>query len=55
VRIGVEDQSSDQPSVRRYESDAVTGRGLALVEQLASSWGVETTPSGKVVWCEIDV
>ena len=53
VRIGVEDESNEQPAVRRYESDAVTGRGLALVEQLASSWGVDATPSGKVVWCEV--
>jgi len=55
VRICVEDQSSDRPTIRRYESDAVTGRGLALVERLASSWGVDTTPSGKVVWCEVAV
>ena len=53
VRIGVEDESNEQPSVRRYETDAVTGRGLALVEELASSWGVDVTPSGKVVWCEV--
>jgi anti-sigma regulatory factor (Ser/Thr protein kinase) len=53
VRICVEDSSNEQPAVRRYEFDAVTGRGLALVEQLASSWGVDTTPSGKVVWCEV--
>jgi hypothetical protein len=39
--------------VQQYDSDAVTGRGLALVEQLASSWGVDATPAGKVVWCEV--
>jgi hypothetical protein len=39
--------------VHRYGTDAVTGRGLALVEQLASSWGVEGTPTGKIVWCTI--
>jgi len=55
VRICVEDQSSEQPALRHYESDAVTGRGLALVEQLAASWGVETTASGKAVWCEVPV
>jgi anti-sigma regulatory factor (Ser/Thr protein kinase) len=53
IRICVEDASNEQPAVRRYDSDAVTGRGLALVEQLASSWGVDNTPSGKVVWCEV--
>ena len=55
VRICVEDESNEQPALRHYESDAVTGRGLALVEQLASSWGVDTTPSGKAVWCEVSV
>jgi anti-sigma regulatory factor (Ser/Thr protein kinase) len=55
VRICVEDASNEQPAVRRYDSDAVTGRGLALVEQLASSWGVDTTPAGKVVWCEVPI
>jgi len=55
VRICVEDHSDEQPAVRHYDPDAVTGRGLALVEQLASSWGVDTTPEGKVVWCEVPV
>lgn len=55
VRICVEDESNEQPAVRRYASDAVTGRGLALVDRLASSWGVDATPSGKVVWCEVPV
>jgi anti-sigma regulatory factor (Ser/Thr protein kinase) len=53
VRICVEDSSPQQPEVHHYGTDAVTGRGLALVEQLASSWGVDTTLTGKVVWCEI--
>ena len=55
VRICVEDHSDEQPAVRHYDSDAVTGRGLALVEQLASSWGVDTTAEGKVVWCEVPI
>jgi len=53
VRITVEDESNEQPTLQHYTSDAVTGRGLALVEQLASSWGVEDTPNGKLVWCHI--
>ncbi len=53
VRICVEDESNEQPTLQHYEPDAVTGRGLALVDQLSSSWGVESTPSGKVVWCEV--
>lgn len=53
VRLCVEDASGARPERRTYATDAVTGRGLALVEKLASSWGVDATPSGKVVWCEI--
>ena len=55
VRVCVEDSSPQRPEVHHYGTDAVTGRGLALVEQLASSWGVDTTPTGKVVWCEITI
>ena len=55
VRICVEDASNERPTLCRYDPDAVTGRGLALVEQLASSWGVDTTPAGKVVWCEVQL
>jgi anti-sigma regulatory factor (Ser/Thr protein kinase) len=55
VRVGVEDASQSQPEVHHYGTDAVTGRGLALVEQLASSWGVNGTLTGKVVWCEIPI
>jgi anti-sigma regulatory factor (Ser/Thr protein kinase) len=53
VRLCVEDTSDLQPELRNYSADAVTGRGLALVEALASSWGVDATPSGKVVWCDV--
>jgi anti-sigma regulatory factor (Ser/Thr protein kinase) len=32
------------------EAGAVSGRGLALVEALASSWGVRDHQTGRVVW-----
>jgi len=53
VRIEVEDRSASAPVVRRYEDEAMTGRGLALVEELASTWGVDERPQGKAVWFEI--
>ena len=43
--------------VRRVESDdpeLVSGRGLALVEGLSSSWGSEQTAQGTAVWFELD-
>jgi anti-sigma regulatory factor (Ser/Thr protein kinase) len=55
VRICVEDTSTDRPEPQRNGDGALAGRGLVLVERLASSWGVEATPLGKVVWCEVPV
>lgn len=54
VRVAVEDRSPAPPAPRRFEPDATTGRGLVLVEHLASRWGVDAGPDGKVVWVEID-
>jgi anti-sigma regulatory factor (Ser/Thr protein kinase) len=33
--------------------DAESGRGLLLVESMASSWGVEPLDHGKSVWFEV--
>lgn len=54
VRVSVADASSAAPVVRAYEDDAMTGRGLALVEQLATRWGVDAGTDGKAVWFELD-
>ncbi len=32
---------------------ALGGRGLLLIDQLASSWGTELTPQGKTVWFDL--
>jgi anti-sigma regulatory factor (Ser/Thr protein kinase) len=53
VRVEVRDHSTSAPVVRRYQDEAMTGRGLALVDQLASRWGVETRQDGKAVWFEL--
>ncbi|MCU1432287.1 MAG: ATP-binding protein, partial [Actinotalea sp.] len=53
LRIEVVDGGARLPRVRRYGADASTGRGLALVADLARAWGVDRLPDGKVVWCEI--
>jgi len=54
VRVEVTDDSPAVPVPQAPPVDAVTGRGLMIVQALARRWGVETTESGKVVWFEID-
>ena len=55
--VGVGDADPRPPVRRRRSPTAATGRGLALVEELAVAWGY--TPAdegdGKVVWFELDV
>jgi anti-sigma regulatory factor (Ser/Thr protein kinase) len=54
IRFVVCDDSPALPRRRRYARDAVTGRGIALVETLATQWGSEPTGEGKRVWFELD-
>lgn len=53
VRVGVQDLSAVNPRRRAYGVDATTGRGLRLVASMASSWGIDADPGGKVVWFEV--
>ncbi len=54
VRIEVTDESSQLPVQRGGVEEATSGRGLELVDALASSWGVEPMEGdGKQVWCEV--
>lgn len=53
-QVEVTDGSPHRPSMRSYGATASTGRGLALLNEVARSWGVRARPSGapgKVVWC----
>jgi anti-sigma regulatory factor (Ser/Thr protein kinase) len=54
VRVEVEDASSRPPSPRHAGDEAVSGRGLELVECLCDRWGWHPEGSGKRVWCEFD-
>jgi anti-sigma regulatory factor (Ser/Thr protein kinase) len=55
VRIEVDDGSSAVPRMAPFSGDQPGGRGLRVVDSIASSWGVESRPSGKRVWCEINL
>jgi hypothetical protein len=51
--VEVSDGSHELPRPRRVGPDAEGGRGLALVDALASDWGTTTTDDGKIVWFEL--
>lgn len=54
VRVAVEDRSPAVPVRRLANLDAVSGRGVVIVEELASAWGVERERDGaKRVWFEV--
>jgi anti-sigma regulatory factor (Ser/Thr protein kinase) len=53
ARITVQDLSSAAPQRRVPNVGDVGGRGLALLDLLASAWGWQSTPTGKRVWFEL--
>lgn len=53
VRIGVRDRSRAMPAPQEPSVHRLSGRGLVLVSALASRWGVDPRPDGKVVWAEL--
>jgi anti-sigma regulatory factor (Ser/Thr protein kinase) len=53
LRVEVGDFSTAPPTLGGFDLEAMSGRGLALVEALADRWGVETHGSGKRVWFEL--
>ncbi|MFD9070276.1 ATP-binding protein [Streptomyces lasiicapitis] len=56
LRVEVTDTRGDElPKARHAGPDAESGRGLLLVEALATRWGTEVGPAPcKTVWAEID-
>jgi anti-sigma regulatory factor (Ser/Thr protein kinase) len=53
LRAEVCDASPVSPSFSMLDQTAVTGRGLLLISAVSDRWGVEPSPSGKVVWFEL--
>ena len=54
VRVEVHDRNPRLPQRKFYSPTSATGRGMIFVAQLATAWGAEPTPGGKVVWFELD-
>ena len=55
LRVEVEDDLSDVPQVRSADPMRDGGRGLRLVEGLATRWGTKPSCTGKAVWIEMTV
>jgi anti-sigma regulatory factor (Ser/Thr protein kinase) len=55
VRVSVADMNVDPPLRKMFDPTAPTGRGLALVEAMASRWGFNLSDTGKTVWLELDI
>ena len=54
VRVEVTDPDDQLPSMAIPDTDAVGGRGLVIVNGLASAWGVQrSNEGGKTVWFEL--
>lgn len=52
LRIEVADSGPGQPRIITPDNDG--GRGLRLVDRLASRWGVRRHAASKTVWAEMD-
>jgi anti-sigma regulatory factor (Ser/Thr protein kinase) len=52
-RCSVSDKCASGPLPRLVERADGTGRGLRLVNAIASAWGVERSATGTTVWAEI--
>jgi serine/threonine-protein kinase RsbW len=55
LRIEVEDPSTEPPILRHPDEHEDRGRGILLVDALATQWGTDIHSDGKTVWFEIDV
>jgi anti-sigma regulatory factor (Ser/Thr protein kinase) len=56
VRVEVVDVSPVVPIRRAVGVDALSGRGIAIVDSLSSQWGVaDLSERGKTVWFEVAI
>jgi len=55
LRVEVADRGEEMPRKREAESYDTSGRGMALVDALATDWGIQHRPGGgKIIWFELD-
>ncbi len=53
IRVLVTDEHTRLPRAQPADEDATGGRGMVLVDALATEWGVEPSGTGKTVWAEL--
>ena len=54
LRIEVSDAHPVPPVLREHPPpEALGGRGLLLVEQIADRWGYDPHERGKTIWCDL--
>lgn len=53
LRFEVADDNSRHPTRPAQDTDALDGRGMAILETLAAAWGVSEDAIGKTVWFEV--
>lgn len=53
LRLSVADGSAVRPVVRELDSANPRGRGLRMVQAIATRWGAEDHRGGKRVWLEL--
>ena len=53
LRLEVTDNAPGTPTVRTPPAEAEGGRGLWLISELSTRWGVEPAPPGKRIWVEV--
>jgi LuxR family maltose regulon positive regulatory protein len=56
LHVAVHDQDSNLPAVQAAKDGGAPGRGLAIVDRVATAWGVrQDGAGGKVVWCTLEL
>lgn len=55
VRVTCSDDDPTPPTVHTVAPDATGGRGMALIDRLAASWGSVRAVTGKQVWFQVGV
>lgn len=54
LHVEVRDASTSAPEILDQGTDATHGRGLAIIDALATAWGTRAGARGKVVWFDLE-